>query len=62
VTGRALTSDPVVVKQEGAELKSYPEIYRPGEEELADDEMRLTCCGSGTPIVPPGAGRDLLAG
>jgi hypothetical protein len=27
VTGRALTSDPVVVKQDGVELKSYPEIF-----------------------------------
>ena len=51
VTGRALTSDPVVVKDDGAELKQYPEIYRPGEEELGEDEMRLTCCGSGNPIV-----------
>lgn len=51
VTGRALTSDPVVVKREGAELRSYPEIFRPGAEELAEDEIRLTCCGSGNPIV-----------
>jgi ribonuclease Z len=51
VTGRALTSDPVVVKDEGAELRQYPEIFRPGEEELGADEIRLTCCGSGNPIV-----------
>ena len=51
MTGRALSSDPVVVKQDGAELRQYPEIFRPGAEELAGDEMRLTCCGSGNPIV-----------
>jgi ribonuclease Z len=51
VTGRPLTSEPVVVRQEGAELRQYPETFRPGAEELGADEMRLTCCGSGNPIV-----------
>ncbi len=51
LTGKAITDDPVVVKKEGATLEEYPEIYIPGEETLAEDEMRITCLGSGNPIV-----------
>ena len=51
LTGRPLTKDPVVVKKEGVELKQYPDTYYPGQEELGEDEIRLTCIGSGNPIV-----------
>ena len=51
LTGRPLTKDPVVVKKEGVELKQYPETFYPGQEELGEDEIRLTCIGSGNPIV-----------
>ncbi len=49
LSGKPLTKTPVVVKQQGATLKEYPEHYIPGREELADDEMRITSCGSGGP-------------
>jgi ribonuclease Z len=40
-----------VVKKEGVELKQYPERFFPGKEEFGDNEIRLTCIGSGNPIV-----------
>jgi ribonuclease Z len=40
-----------VVKKEGVELKQYPERFFPGQEELGENEIRLTCTGSGNPIV-----------
>jgi ribonuclease Z len=51
LTSKPLTKTPVVVKKEGVELKQYPEFYVPGKEELGEDEIRLTCIGSGNPIV-----------
>jgi len=39
------------VKKEGVELKQYPERFFPGKEELGANEIRLTCTGSGNPIV-----------
>jgi ribonuclease Z len=51
LTGRPLTQTPVVVKKEGVALKQYPETYLSGEEELGEDEIRLTCLGSGNPFV-----------
>ena len=51
ITGRPITKTPVVVKKEGVDLKQYPESYIPGKEELDENEIRLTCIGSGNPIV-----------
>jgi len=51
LTGRPLTKTPVVVKKAGADLKQYPETFIPGEEELSEDEIRLTCIGSGNPFI-----------
>ena len=51
LTGRPLTLTPVVVKREDAKLKQYPETFIPGQEELGGEEIRLTCIGSGNPIV-----------
>jgi ribonuclease Z len=51
LTGKPLTKTPVIVKKEGAELKQYPETFIPRQEELGEDEIRLTCCGSGNPVV-----------
>jgi ribonuclease Z len=51
LSGKALTDTPVVRKQEGVELKKYPDVYIPGEEQLSEDEMRITCIGSGNPPV-----------
>jgi ribonuclease Z len=39
------------VKKEGVELKQYPETFISGQEALAEDEIRLTCIGSGNPFV-----------
>ncbi len=52
--GRPLTKTPVVVKQEGATLRTYPEWFIPEQEELAANEMRITAIGSGNPPVRRG--------
>lgn len=54
LTGQPLTDTPVVVKEEGVPLRSYPEVCIPSEEPLAEDEMRLICIGSGNPPVRRG--------
>lgn len=46
LTGKPITKTPVIVKTEGATFKKYPEYYIPGQERLAEDEMRITSCGS----------------
>ncbi len=52
-TGEPMATSRVVVKNPDAELREYPPIFRPGEE-LAADEMRVTCTGSGNPVVRRG--------
>lgn len=44
LSGKPLTKTPVVIKKEGVELKQYPETFIPRQEELGEDEIRLTCC------------------
>ena len=44
---KAITLTPVV----GTPRRQYPEMFLPGEEELADGEMRVTVLGSGNPWV-----------
>ena len=51
LTGKALTDTPVVGLQEGEALREYTDVFVPGQEELAADEMRITCTGSGNPPV-----------
>ena len=46
LTGTPITKTPVIVNTPGAPVKTYPEHYIPGKETLADDEMRITVCGS----------------
>jgi ribonuclease Z len=46
---KPLTTTPVVVKDESATLKEYPELYVAGSEPLAADEMRITALGTGYP-------------
>ena len=46
LTYRPLTKHPVVVKQEGVELKQYPDVCIPAEEEIGPDEIRLICCNA----------------
>jgi len=52
--GKPLTKTPVVVRKEGASLKTYPEHFVPEQEKLAPNEMRLTAVGSGNPPVRRG--------
>ncbi|MGD8486173.1 MAG: hypothetical protein PVH07_05990, partial [Chloroflexota bacterium] len=44
-----LTTTPLVVKDESATLKTYPDLYVAGSEPLAADEMRITALGTGYP-------------
>ena len=52
--GKPLTKTPIVVRNEGASLKTYPEYFVPEQEGLAPNEMRLTAVGSGNPPVRRG--------
>jgi ribonuclease Z len=52
--GKPLTKTPIVVKQQGTQLKSYPEHFIPEQETLAANEMRITTIGSGNPPVRRG--------
>lgn len=49
LTGKVLTKTPIVLKEGVTKTKQYPEIYYPGEEKLAENEMRIVCIGSGNP-------------
>ncbi|MEH6593826.1 MAG: MBL fold metallo-hydrolase [Halioglobus sp.] len=49
LSGKPITKTPVIAKKEGVTLKTYPEHYIPGKEPLAEDEMRVTVLGSGSP-------------
>lgn len=51
LSGKPLTKTPIVIKKEGVELKQYPETFIPRQEDLGENEIRLTCCGSGNPPV-----------
>jgi ribonuclease Z len=55
LTGKPITSTPVVAKTED-DLKQYPQYYIPGKEKLAENEMRITSCGSGNPPMRRGQG------
>ena len=46
---KPLTSTQVIVKDDSAELKKYPELYEAGSEPVADNEMRITALGTGYP-------------
>ena len=54
LTGTPITETPIIARQEGATLKKYSEHFIPGQEELAKDEMRITCLGSGAPNIRKG--------
>ena len=54
LTGQVITRTPIVVKDAGATLKSYPPVYIPGQETLAANEMRIICIGSGNPPIRKG--------
>jgi len=48
LSGTPITMTPVIA-EEGVSVREYPEHYIPGEETLAEDEMRITACGSWGP-------------
>ena len=50
LSGKPITNAPVI----GQGGKQYPEKCRHKEEPLADNEIRITCCGSGNPFVRRG--------
>ncbi len=47
--GKPLTTDPVVVKDDAADLKEYPTSFIAGAEDLAEAEIRVTALGTGYP-------------
>ena len=47
--GAPLTTNPVIVKDPEAGLRSYPERYTAGAEELSREEIRVTALGTGYP-------------
>ena len=49
LSGQPITKTPLVIKTDKSKVKDYPEHFIPGNEVLADDEMRITIMGSGTP-------------
>jgi ribonuclease Z len=49
LTGVPITKTPVLKRTPEVTVKKYPEHYLPGREQLADDEMRITACGSWGP-------------
>ena len=49
LTGVPITKTPIITKTAGADIKKYPEHYIPGKETLAEDEMRVTGCGTWGP-------------
>jgi ribonuclease Z len=48
LTGAPLTKTPVLAEP-GVEVREYPDHYIPGRETLAEDEMRITACGTWGP-------------
>lgn len=49
LSGVPITENPLVIKTDKSKVKEYPKYLIPGKEVLADDEMRITIMGSGTP-------------
>jgi len=49
LSGKPITKTPLIINSEDIKVKEYPKYYVPGEETLADNEMRITIMGSGIP-------------
>ena len=49
LSGKPITKTPLIIKTDESKVRAYPEHFIPGNETLADDEMRITIMGSGTP-------------
>ncbi len=49
LSGTPITKNPLIVKTDESKVRKYPKYFIPGNEVLADDEMRITIMGSGTP-------------
>ncbi|MCH8035368.1 MAG: MBL fold metallo-hydrolase [Bacteroidetes bacterium] len=50
LTGKPITKQTVIVKNEDGLIKEYPQYYTP-DEIIGSEEMRITCMGSGNPPV-----------
>ena len=50
MSGRPITNSPII----GQGGKEYPEYCHHKDEPLDDNEIRITCCGSGSPFVRQG--------
>ena len=49
LSGLPIAKTPLVIKTDKSKVRDYPEHFIPGNEVLANDEMRITIMGSGTP-------------
>jgi len=49
LSGKPITKKPLILNSDETKVKDYPEYYVPGDETLADNEMRITIMGSGIP-------------
>jgi len=49
LSGVPITKTPVIAEAPDTVIKKYPEHYIPGKETLAEDEMRVTACGTWGP-------------
>jgi ribonuclease Z len=49
LSGLPITKTPLIIKTDDSKVKEYPKHFIPGNETLAEDEMRITIMGSGTP-------------
>lgn len=49
LSGKAITKTPLIIKTDESKVKDYPQYFIPGKETLANNEMRITVMGSGTP-------------
>ena len=49
LSGIPITTTPLIITTDKSNVREYPKHFIPGKETLADDEMRITIMGSGTP-------------
>jgi ribonuclease Z len=60
LSGTVMVDPTATLVRDGATARTYPEFYIPGQEPLAEDEMRISICGSGNPPVRQGQGATCI--
>jgi ribonuclease Z len=60
LSGTVMADPSATLVRDGATARAYPEFYIPGQEPLAEDEMRISICGSGNPPVRQGQGATCI--